>query len=790
MVRASPLTSPGRLYVGLVVATGLAVVGLCVVQLCLHPLPYQWFLLAALTLISGSATVRLRSSHASISVSEVFVFIAILLYGAAAGTIVVALDGLVISFWMAKRRPEWYRALFNMSAPAIAAWLSATLFFFTSGLAPLADRAATLNRILPFLMLSAVSYFCLNTWLITFAIALERRVNSFHLWLSNFAWLSLTYLGGASVAALVAVYNRNLDFGFFGVIVPLLLVLYFTFRTTMGRLEDADKHLSQLNELYLSTIETLAMAIDAKDQVTHGHIRRVQHHAVMLAARVGVKDEKQILAIEAAALLHDTGKLAVPEYILNKPGKLTPAEFEKMKLHASVGADILSAIAFPYPVVPIVRHHHENWDGSGYPSGLSGTEIPIGARILAVVDCFDALTSDRPYRPRLRDDEAIRILVERRGAMYDPLIVDAFLRFHEEGLIQGEPATPRVTSQTAKHHVTIHSPTASSPSLDEIAASADEMLTLYDLATALTGHVDIGDASEVIAKHLRRLIPSSLCVFFVYDAQSDEIEARHAFGDASSMVRGLRIALGQRLSGWVAANRQTIINSDAFLDLGEISRITTPRLHTCLSTPFTSDNQLLGVLTLYSSLERGFNEDHLRVAEAIAQQIGHTFRRALESALTARRDALTGLPSAAQLKHVLEASRQVRSEILFLLIDIIGLKSINSRYGRRSGDEVLRHVAREIQRNLRIGDILFRYRGDEFVVLLSGAAFDTAATFASAMARSISGKHLSTADTGLVKIDVDVLVLSCPRDDSSLDEAIDSARTQARLTDRGDVGVH
>src|SRR5678815_1635979 len=210
----------------------------------------------------------------------------------------------------------------------------------------------------------------------------------------------------------------------------LLAVLYFTFSMAMGRVEDANKHLSQLNDLYMSTIETLAMAIDAKDQITHGHIRRVQSYAVALAHEVGVSDPTLIKAIEAAALLHDMGKLAVPEYILNKPGKLTPAEFEKMKLHASIGAEILSSIDFPYPVVPIVRHHHENWDGSGYPDGLRGTEIPIGARILAVVDCFDALTSDRPYRPRLGDEEALAMLKARRGSMYDPLVVDAFFEIH------------------------------------------------------------------------------------------------------------------------------------------------------------------------------------------------------------------------------------------------------------------------------------------------------------------------------------------------------------------------
>src|SRR5207342_1608659 len=179
-----------------------------------------------------------------------------------------------------------------------------------------------------------------------------------------------------------------------------------------------NRHVRHINELYLSTIEALAMAVDAKDQITHGHIRRVQVYATQLAGRLGVTDDQQLKAIEAAALLHDMGKLAIPEYILNKPGKLTAAEFEKMKRHASVGADILSAIDFPYPVVPIVRHHHENWDGTGYPTGLRGTDIPIGARVLSVVDCFDALTSDRPYRPKLSDADALRILIERRATMY------------------------------------------------------------------------------------------------------------------------------------------------------------------------------------------------------------------------------------------------------------------------------------------------------------------------------------------------------------------------------------
>jgi putative nucleotidyltransferase with HDIG domain len=209
-----------------------------------------------------------------------------------------------------------------------------------------------------------------------------------------------------------------------------------------------------MDRLYLSTVETLAMAIDAKDDVTHSHVRRVQAYAVGLARALGITDDTTLKAIEAAALLHDTGKLAVPERILNKPGKLTATEYEKMKLHVDVGADILSLVEFPYPVVPIVRCHHENWDGNGYPRGVSGTDIPIGARILSVVDCFDALTSDRPYRGRMTDRDALEILRERRGQMYDPEVVDTFIRVYRDIEVGGAdaPEHRKVMQRIAQSH--------------------------------------------------------------------------------------------------------------------------------------------------------------------------------------------------------------------------------------------------------------------------------------------------------------------------------------------------
>ena len=313
----------------------------------------------------------------------------------------------------------------------IPLWIAANLFYFTSGAQPLVLEPNQISEFIPSLLLATTVYFLIDSWLTAFAISFEKSLNPFPVWRENFLWLSLNYFGGASLAALLVAYTRDISFVYLVVIIPLLLVIYLTFKTSMARVEDAKQHLDQMNDLYLSTIETLAMAIDAKDQVTHGHIRRVQIYACGLAKVMGMNSESETGAVKAATLLHDMGKLAIPEHILNKPGKLTPAEFEKMKRHASIGAEILSTIDFPYPVVPIVRHHHENWDGNGYPDGLAGTEIPLGARILSVVDCFDALTSDRPYRPELPVSEAIEILRERSGTMYDPEVVETFVTVHK-----------------------------------------------------------------------------------------------------------------------------------------------------------------------------------------------------------------------------------------------------------------------------------------------------------------------------------------------------------------------
>ena len=177
----------------------------------------------------------------------------------------------------------------------------------------------------------------------------------------------------------------------------------------------------------------------AYDSTTRLHLERVRRYAITLARAICVADKSLLEAIDEAALFHDIGKLAIPEHILNKPGPLTQTEFDEMKQHVELGAAMLSVLSLRSTVVPIVRSHHENWDGSGYLCGLKGKAIPLGARILSVVDCFDALTSDRPYRSKLPAEEALVIVRERAGTMYDPVVVDTFVRAATSGVIDCTP---------------------------------------------------------------------------------------------------------------------------------------------------------------------------------------------------------------------------------------------------------------------------------------------------------------------------------------------------------------
>src|SRR6185295_2405310 len=393
------------------------------------PSPLWWMALSGAVILAGWFRMNFASVSATIGIEDTFLIATALLFGPAPPTLAVAISGLLFSM----RRGKPVRQIaFNIAALSLSIWGSAQTFYLLADVAPLAVGHAPVARLVVPLMVFTAVFYLLNSGLTAVAVGLDTRQSPIDVWSQHFRWLWGGYLGAASAAVFLILLLQQGSLTSAAMVLPLLAVFHLTLRATVGRLDDARRHLGDIDRLYLSPVETLAMAIDAKDDVTHNHVRRVQAYATGLARVLGITDEKTLKAIEAAALLHDTGKLAVPEHILNKPGKLTAEEFEQMKLHVDVGADILSLVDFPYPVEAIVRCHHENWDGSGYPRGVAGEAIPIGARILSVVDCFDALTSDRPYRARMTDEAALDILRERRGRMYDPQVVDTFVRVYRD----------------------------------------------------------------------------------------------------------------------------------------------------------------------------------------------------------------------------------------------------------------------------------------------------------------------------------------------------------------------
>ncbi len=566
------------------------------------PLDPWTFVLSALMLGTGRFAIKVPGRAATVSVSEFFLFTSLILFGPAPATLTVAVDGLWASITHRDRR--WYRALFNVAEPAFSTLAAGVAFALVAGIPVLGGAPVHPSSYLLPALAMAATYFLLNSLLQAIAVAIESGESVFAVWGQHALYLGINYYAAASLATIAVENASTVNLEVIGLVVPLLVLSYAAYKAAASRIEDADKHIDEVQRLYQATVETLAIAVDAKDQVTHGHIRRVQRHTLALARALGMTDDVELKALEASSLLHDVGKLAVPDYVLNKPGSLTQAEFDRIKLHAAKGAEILTAVGFPYPVVPIVRHHHEQWDGRGYPDGLSGDNIPLGARILTVVDCFDALTSDRPYRRRMPDEDATAILQERSGTMYDPRVVDVFITLlpslrrtdamHGENLTDAEASTAAPASRRSRPNDPSET---KSVGLSHFGAEA-----AISLATSIAG--------------------AELCLVSP-DPGGDVLRVTYATSRIARVTATLQLRTGEGLAGWVAANRHTIGNSDAALDLGDAARRLDLRY--CTATPVFLCGALAAVMCVYSA-DR-CSPEHLRFIGALAQEIGVAITR-------------------------------------------------------------------------------------------------------------------------------------------------------------------
>jgi diguanylate cyclase (GGDEF)-like protein/putative nucleotidyltransferase with HDIG domain len=495
-------------------------------------------------------------------------------------------------------------------------------------------------------------------------------------------------------------------------------------------------------DLHLATIEALALAIDAKDQTAQSHIRRVQVYAAGLAKRLGMPDQ-EIQGVKTAALLHDIGKLAVPEHILSKPGPLTQEEFQKVRIHPQVGAEIISAVPFPYPVAPLILSHHERWDGKGYPRGLKAEEIPLGARILSVVDYFDALTSDRPYHRAMTHDAALGLLQQESGKALDPAVVMMFVT----NLPQLAEEAQRLETVPVRRLSFESDPERGRPAagfqpeqakgttvFEDIAHAHREIYALYEIAQTMGTSLGVSDTMALISSKLTSLVPFTSCALFLYDEEADVLQCRFATGAEADVIGSMTVRSGQGLTGWVARNRRSLVNARPSADFeaaGLTAKVTS--LQSALVAPLVFNDRFIGTLAVYHARADFYTDDHRRLLDRVSEQASAVihnsivFEQTQEDSLT---DPLTSLPNTRfmfmHLTRELARSERLKSELALLVMDLDNFKEINDSHGHHIGDHALREVAAVLRRAIRPYDICVRYAGDEFIVVLSGCGQEEA----------------------------------------------------------------
>lgn len=728
------MTVRARFYWAMVVALGFSLSFLCIQQGRFdrwNSASFAGLLILALAL--ASFKIRLPGVFGTLSMNYVVIFIVLLRMGPDAALVVALASTTGQCVISAKSKLRWYQVLFSVAGIPLPL-LSANLALHTPLLQGLDPTGW------PALLAAAFAYFAVNTLTVAGIISLTTGEGVWETWRASYLWTWPQYLVGGAIAGIANYYmGKNLTWGALVISAPTIYLVYRSYSNYLDRVREQQDHIAEMASLHLRTIETLALAIDAKDDTTAAHLRRVQIYAVGIGEELNLSSI-ELKALHAAALLHDVGKLAVPEYIISKPGKLTAEEFEKMKVHPVVGAEILERVNFPYPVVPIVRSHHEKFDGTGYPDGLAGEQIPIGARILSAVDCFDALASDRQYRKALSLEKAIEIVAGQSGSAFDPRVVAILktkYRALEEKAKKVEPVEHGVLSTNVRvergkapatgladsHHPYL--PDARTPAgfSQSIASARREIQLLTDLINDLGNSLSLRDTLALLALRLEGAVKHDTVA--VYLQKDGKLIPQFVKGESSRLFLSLEIPIGQGLSGWVAENNKPIVNGNPAVEAGFLKDPTKlTLLRSAISIPLRLEDSGIGVLTLYSLNPEAFTADHKRLLLAIAPKAAHAIQNSLRfqsTAAAADTDELTGLSNARSLFSLLEREVAVsaRSGALFsvIVMDLDGFKQANDHYGHLAGNRILQSVAKGLTRHSRAGDIVARLGGDEFVVV-------------------------------------------------------------------------
>ena len=783
----------------------------------------SWLLLILLTIASSPLTVRVTSHDGILrsreSIADSFVLLAVMLYAVppsnATGPAVLlaALVALVSTYRIATNREVLLKTGMAVVSTFIAAsFYGALITLFAGQIDGPIQGALPLNVFLiPLLVLATLQY-ALSTIATAWCISFEAGKFTLIPTPDTVVWTLTTKLAGAASAVLfyAAVFNKSLAYAVLGLLISALV--YLLYRFNERRLEEIRhaetqrrQHAEEMAHIHMNTIESLAIAIDAKDQTTHGHVRRTQIYAQQMG-RIFKVSENELRALHAGALLHDIGKLAVPEYILNKPGKLTEAEFAKMKIHPVVGGDILKRVNFPYPVEDIVRYHHEKWDGSGYPKGLKGEGIPLVARIISVVDFYDATRCDRPYRKGMKREESLALLRSMVGSAFDPRVVDTFIEHVEEfdRMIDLQDIKEQVASSHSTDTQTSTKPDAGlapdflgvaeevSP-FRSISEAQREVFALHEIAQTIGSSLNLSDTVTLVANKLRAIVPFDTCVIYLVDDPSGKAIAAHVVGEEVELFKRRRINIGDGITGWVIANSRSMCNASADLDMIGIPDEVVKRFRGVLVSPLQREDGAFGAISLYSQSRTSYSTEHVRLLESVCQHASSALNNALtyektrESALV---DPLTDLPNARGFymmmeQRLAECQRMNREPLAVVCMDIDDFKIVNDQYGHSIGDRLLASVAGVVRRELRQMDILTRYAGDEFVAIMPMASSKMAVAISERMRNAVEEQLFSVRTGTMVGLGVSLGVACFPDDGETSEELLSAAARRMQHNKNG-----
>src|SRR5256884_1539431 len=769
-------------------------------------------LLVVLTLLSSRFTVPVTnvdgSSQTHKSVADALIFLAVMIYtlppaeSAGPAIILAAIVGFLASFSLAER----WSTVFAIGMTIISTFVASLVYrlmigTFAGGAVTGNEHGLVLDLLLFPLCVFGIVQYALSTFgTIAFNsfCSGQGRVTVSH---ESLIWTLMTQVANVTAAALFysAIHDRGVPFLFVGILIVGLVHLLYRFnekRVSEITRAQAEKihYMEEIADLHMNTIESLAIAIDAKDQTTHGHVRRTQIYASEMGRLLKVEDQ-ELRALFAGALLHDIGKLAVPEYILNKPGKLTEAEFAKMKIHPTVGGDILKRVNFPYPVEDIVRFHHEKWDGSGYPKGLRAERIPLVARIISVVDFYDATRCDRPYRKGMKREDSLALLQKMCGTAFDPKVVALFAKhvIEFDNLIAQDDIQEQVASENidlltkARPDAGLASDILGTPDDSQgfrsITQAQREVFALHEIAQTIGSSLNLQDTVTLISNKLRAIVPFDTCVIFIVDDRSGKAIAMHVLGDHSDLFRLRRISIGDGITGWVIANSRSMCNSSPELDLVGMPEEIARGYRGVLVSPLIREDGAFGAIALYSKGRTSYTTEHVRLLESVSQHAASalnnalTFEKTKESALT---DPLTELPNARGFYMMLEqrlaeCERLGRESLSVISMDVDDFKAINDRYGHAIGDRLLASIARVIRKELRQMDILSRYAGDEFVAIMPMASQVMAEGIADRIRKLVAEHQFSVRAGKMVAVDISIGISCFPTDGETTEELLTSA---------------